>query len=93
MQTYRAALIMTLYLLVVDTRRRLQVETALHWEAKHPHHIQILASCTATSILEYALSMLERRRIHEGAFPLSKQSFQKTEDLAGCLDAAGDLLT
>ena len=83
---------MRLYLLVVDTRRRLQVETALDWEAKHPHHIQILASCTATLILKYALSMLERRSIHAGAFPLGKQFLQKSEGLAGCLETAGDLL-
>ena len=50
---------MRLYLLVVDPRRCLQVETALHWEAEHAHHIQILASCTTTLILRHALSMLE----------------------------------
>ena len=83
---------MRVYLLVVDTRRRLQVETALDWEAKHPHHIQILASCTATLILKYALSILERRSMHARAFSLGKQFFQKTEGLAECLETAGDLL-
>ena len=35
------------HLLVVDTSRGLQVEAALHGEAEHTHHIEILASCKA----------------------------------------------
>lgn len=34
------------HLLVVDTSGGLQVEAALHREAEHAHHIEVLASCT-----------------------------------------------
>ena len=35
------------HLLIIDTSRGLQVEAALHGEAEHAHHIEVLASCTA----------------------------------------------
>ena len=35
------------HLLIVDAGRGLQVEAALHREAEHAHHIEVLASCTA----------------------------------------------
>ena len=52
------------YLLVVDTGRGLQVEAALHREAEHAHHVEVLASCAAGPATQVTAEVLRPCTVH-----------------------------